>query len=226
MITGSGRCRLPAWAQWAAVRSSGALEDTSEASFAGQYRTLLDVSPDAVARSVETVRRSAADAAGYAQALGLHGAPAPSSLPVLVQRFVEARAAGVVFTRHPLDPGAMLVESHAGPGEAVVSGTVRPERYALDRETGELRDGAPRGSLAADLHQVFLLARRAEELLGAPQDVEWAIHGGSGPQIVLLQSRPETVWSSRAASPVAAPTAQAFDHVLHRLSAPGRTAAP
>ena len=174
----------------AAVRSSGALEDTSEASFAGQYRTLLDVSPDAVARSVETVRRSAADAAGYAQALGLHGAPAPSSLPVLVQRFVEARAAGVVFTRHPLDPGAMLVESHAGPGEGVVSGTVRPERYVLDRETGELRDGAPRGSLAADLHQVFLLARRAEELLGAPQDVEWAL-GTDG--VVLLQSRPITV---------------------------------
>src|SRR5439155_965053 len=89
-----------------------------------------------------------------------------AGLPVLVQRFVEARAAGVVFSRHPLDPGAMLVESHAGPGEGVVSGTVRPERYVLDRETGELRDGAPRGSLAADLHQVFLLARRAEDLLG------------------------------------------------------------
>jgi pyruvate,water dikinase len=175
----------------AAVRSSAALEDTAEASFAGQYRTLLDVSASAVARSVAAVRRSAADAAGYARALGLDGAPPPSSLPVLVQRFVESHAAGVVFTRHPADAGAMLVESHAGPGEAVVSGAVRPDRYVLDRETGELRDGAPRGSLAAaDLREVFLLARRAEEVLGAPQDVEWAL-GTDG--AVLLQSRPITV---------------------------------
>jgi len=175
----------------AAVRSSAALEDTAEASFAGQYRTHLDVSARAVARSVEAVRRSAADAAGYTRALGLDDAPAPPSLPVLVQSFVEARAAGVVFTRHPADPGAMLVESHAGPGEAVVSGVGHPDRYVLDRETGKLREGAPRGSLAAaDLQQVFLLARRAEELLGAPQDVEWAI-GADG--AVLLQSRPITV---------------------------------
>ena len=175
----------------AAVRSSATLEDTAEASFAGQYRTLLDVRAHAVARAVEAVRRSAADAAGYARALGLDGAPAPSSLPVLVQCFVESHAAGVVFTRHPADPGAMLVESHAGPGQAVVSGAGRPDRYVLDRETGELRDGAPRGSLAAaDLREVFLLARRAEELLGAPQDVEWAL-GADG--AVLLQSRPITV---------------------------------
>jgi len=175
----------------AAVRSSAALEDTAEASFAGQYRTLLDVRAHAVARSVATVRRSAADAAGYARALALDGAPAPSSLPVLVQCFVESHAAGVAFTRHPAEPGSMLVESHAGRGEAVVLGAGRPDRYVLDRETGELRDGAPRGSLAAaDLHEVFLLARRAEELLGAPQDVEWAL-GTDG--AVLLQSRPITV---------------------------------
>jgi len=175
----------------AAVRSSAALEDTAEASFAGQYRTLLGVSADAVPRSVEAVRRSATAAAGYARALGMDGGPAMASLAVLVQRFVEPRAAGVLFTRHPADPEAMLVESHPGRGEAVVAGTVRPDRYVLDRETGDLRDGAPQGGLAAaDLHDVFVLARRVEELLGAPQDVEWAL-GTDG--AVLLQSRPITV---------------------------------
>src|SRR3989442_5069959 len=132
----------------AAVRSSATLEDTAEASFAGQYRTLLDVRAHAVARAVEAVRRSAADAAGYARALGLDGAPAPSSLPVLVQCFVESHAAGVVFTRHPADPGAMLVESHAGPGQAVGSGARRPHRYVLDPEAREVRDGALPGKLA------------------------------------------------------------------------------
>ncbi|HEY2942831.1 MAG TPA: PEP/pyruvate-binding domain-containing protein [Vicinamibacteria bacterium] len=175
----------------AAVRSSAALEDTAQASFAGQYRTLLGVSADAVPRSVEAVRRSAADATGYARALGMDGGPGPAPVAVLVQRFVEPRAAGVLFTRHPADPEVMLVESHSGRGEAVVSGTVRPDRYVLDRQTGARRDGAPQGSLsAADLRDVFHLARRAEELLGAAQDVEWAL-GTDG--AVLLQSRPITV---------------------------------
>jgi len=173
-----------------AVRSSATLEDTADASFAGQYRTLLDVGPDEVPRSVEAVRLSAEGAAGYARALGMDGDALPS-VSVLVQRFVEPRAAGVVFTRHPSDPAAMLVESHAGRGEAVVSGTVRPDRYVLDRETGERRGGTPGAGLTeADLRDVFHLARRAEALLGAPQDVEWAL-GAEG--AVLLQSRPITV---------------------------------
>ena len=194
-IDGDGEAALRAAAARlggsAAVRSSAPLEDTAEASFAGQYRTLVDVSAGEVGRSVETVRRSAAAAAGYAHALGIDGGPLPPSLPVLVQRFVEPRAAGVAFTRHPAEPGAMLVESHAGRGEAVVSGAVSPDRYVLDLDTGELRGGAPGGSLhAADLRDVFRLARRAEALLGAPQDVEWAV----GPEgTVLLQSRPITV---------------------------------
>jgi pyruvate,water dikinase len=73
------------------------------------------------------------------------------------------------------------------------------------------------------------LGRRVGDHYGTPQDLEWAIPGGAAgpqPQIALLQSRPETVWSRRAARPAAAPTARAFDHVLHRLGAPGRRAAP
>jgi len=73
------------------------------------------------------------------------------------------------------------------------------------------------------------LGRRVGDHYGTPQDVEWAIPGGGAgpqPQIALLQSRPETVWSRRAVRPAAAPTSRAFDHVLHRLSAPGRGAAP
>jgi rifampicin phosphotransferase len=112
-------------------------------------------------------------------------------MAVLVQRFLEPRAAGVVFTRHPHDPAALLVESHAGRGEALVSGHVTPDAYVLDRDTGSARVGPATGSLtASDLAAVANLARCAETLLGAPQDVEWAV----GPEgAVLLQSRPITV---------------------------------
>ncbi|HET6899231.1 MAG TPA: PEP/pyruvate-binding domain-containing protein, partial [Vicinamibacteria bacterium] len=182
-----------------AVRSSSAAEDSAEASFAGQFRTELDVrGAAAVAEAVRRCRDAAAD--GYAGLLGVAGQP--TIIPVLVQRFVEPRQAGVVFTRDPRDPSVLVVESHAGRGEALVSGLVRPRREVLDRETGVRRsaDGGSNGAVLAEdeLRAIVGLARRAEDLFGAPQDVEWAI-GAEGP--VLLQSRPITVESEPALDP-------------------------
>ena len=183
-----------------AVRSSSAAEDSSEASFAGQFRTELDVR--GAAAVAEAVRRCrAATAAAYAGLLGV--SDQRTTIPVLVQRFVEPRQAGVVFTRDPRDPTVLVVESHAGRGEALVSGLVRPRREVLDRETGVRRsaDGGPHNGegLAEDeLRAVVSLARKAEDLFGGPQDVEWAI-GADGP--VLLQSRPITVDSEPALDP-------------------------
>src|SRR6185503_20947592 len=146
-----------------AVRSSSAAEDSSEASFAGQFRTELDVrGAAAVAEAVRRCRAATAD--GYAGLLGVSGQPA--TIPVLVQRFVEPRQAGVVFTRDPRDPTALVVESHAGRGDALISGAVRPDRYVVDRETGAARGGPAAASLdAVRLAEVVGLARRAEDVL-------------------------------------------------------------
>jgi pyruvate,water dikinase len=177
-----------------AVRSSAASEDGADLSFAGQFRTELDVSPaSAVPAAVDRCRSATGTARAYAEAMGTESGGA---VAVLVQRFVEARAAGVAFTRHPLEPSMMLVEAHAGRGDAVASGLVSPDRYTIDRATSAVRE-APGGSLgAADLAAVASLASRAEAHFGAPQDVEWAI-GPDGP--VLLQARPITV---EAAAPL------------------------
>ncbi len=178
------------------------------------------------------------------------------AMGVVVQLMVDPRSAGVLFTRSPVtgDTSVIVVEASWGLGSAVVSGVVTPDTYVVSKVTGEivkrdvatklchhqrnpsapgvcLRDVPPplRDVPCLDDGEILALAdlgRRVSDHYGTPQDVEWAIHGGGEPQIVLLQSRPETVWSSRAARPVAAPTARAFDHVLHRLSAPGRMAAP
>jgi hypothetical protein len=180
-----------------AVRSSASAEDSAEASFAGQFRTELDLRGSDVRDAVRRCQAATADA--YA---GLMGAGTASErIPVLVQSFVEPRWAGVVFTRDPRDASRMVVESHAGRGEALVSGLVRPRRDLVDRATGEARKVSAESGTAladADLRAVADLARRAEALFGEPQDVEWAI-GADGP--VLLQSRPITVASSGARDP-------------------------
>lgn len=179
-----------------AVRSSGAWEDGAEASFAGQLRTELAVAGAAsVLAAIARCRAATPDAAAYATAMG---AAAEARVPVLVQRFVEPVAAGVCFTTDPRDPSAMVVEAHPGRGDALVSGRVSPDRYAVDRATGAPR-GPTGGCLdAGALAVVAALARRAEAVFGAPQDVEWAI-GPAGP--VLLQSRPITVEAEAAAHP-------------------------
>jgi len=171
-----------------AVRSSSTLEDTEEASFAGQYRTVLDVRGE---DAVVVAARACLDSAGAAEAYGRAlRAPTAGAMAVLVQRLIPARAAGVVFTRHPRDPDVLLVEAHAGLGEAVVSGSVRPDRYVVDRVTGALREGPAAGVLdPPGLAEVVGLARRVEAHLGAAQDIEWA----AGPEgLALLQARPIT----------------------------------
>jgi len=67
------------------------------------------------------------------------------------------------------------------------------------------------------------VARSVEAHYGAPQDIEWALLDGDLPpaeRIVLLQSRPETVWAARTAAPVAAPKARPADHVLSLFGKP------
>lgn len=173
-----------------AVRSSSVVEDGAEASFAGQFATLLDVrGEDDVVEAARTCLRSASAGDAYARAMGeAEGAP----LAVLVQKFVPARVAGVVFTRDPRDAEGVLVEAHPGRGDELVSGRVAPERYRLERANGRLREQTP-GTASVDaptLQAVVALALAAERLLGGPQDVEWAL-GEEGP--VLLQARPITV---------------------------------
>jgi pyruvate,water dikinase len=179
-----------------AVRSSSTAEDTAEASFAGQYRTVLGVvGEDALREAIRVCRDSAGAATAYAHALGA----AAGNMAVLVQRMAEPRAAGVVFTEDPRDPSALVVEAHPGLGEAVVSGSATPDRYVLNRKSGALRGGPATGCLdEPSLRDVVELARRVEADLGAPQDVEWAL-GPEGP--ILLQARPITVEADEGPDP-------------------------
>jgi pyruvate,water dikinase len=72
-----------------------------------------------------------------------------------------------------------------------------------------------------------LIGRQVEDHYDAPQDIEWALlgnrpghpalHADLADRIVLLQSRPETVWAARDRKPIASPQAKASDHVLARF---------
>lgn len=233
-----------------AVRSSATSEDTAEASFAGVADTYLWVrGAQAVLDSVRGCWASLynTEAVGYRLRLGI--SEQALAMGVVVQRMVDPRCAGVMFTCSPAtgDRSVVAIEGSWGLGSVLVGGEVTPDSYVVSKVTGEIMrrtvaaklrlhrmdhtgsgvtgDDVPehlREQPCLDDDEIRALARvgqQVESHYGTPQDIEWALTEGAiaGQGIVLLQSRPETVWTGRAAGPIATPKARAVDHVFEHL---------
>lgn len=175
-----------------AVRSSGVAEDLGDASFAGQYETVLGVR--GLQALVDAVRRcwasaSAAPAVAYRRKMGSDG---PAPMAVLVQRLVEPDASGVAFTADPVsgDRSTTIVEAVRGLGDRAVAGEVTPERWRVAGDEPPHREGSVEGVLDPDwVGEVTRLARWVKAHRGGPQDIEWAVADG---RVWLLQARPIT----------------------------------
>lgn len=124
-----------------AVRSSATAEDLEEASFAGQQDTFLNVmGSDEVVKRVKMCWASLynARAISYRESKGI---PHESvSMAVLVQKMVNARSAGIMFTLHPVTGSrdVIVIESSWGLGESVASGRVTPDEFVVDKRTGRM----------------------------------------------------------------------------------------
>jgi phosphohistidine swiveling domain-containing protein len=171
-----------------AVRSSGTDEDLADASFAGQYETVLDVDIDGMPAALRLVF----DSAGSTR-VSSYRAPstAQATMAVLVQEMIAADAAGVAFTANPLtgQRDETIVTAVLGSGERLVPGEAEGDEWVV-RGTGATANRSDEGAIdAAQAVAVARLARRIEELAGRPQDIEWAIACGT---LYLLQARPMT----------------------------------
>jgi len=199
-----------------AVRSSACAEDSDTASYAGQQETYLYVR--GAEQVLERVRDCWASffserAIFYRQK---KGSLDDLGMAVVVQRMVRSDVAGVLFTCDPVRGrrDRMVVEAVLGLGEAAVSGQVTPDHYILKRdgtvrkaqvseqpfavvpveaggtEERELGDEGGEQKLGEDqLRQLAKLGDDLEQRLGGPQDIEWALEGGS---LYVLQARPVT----------------------------------
>jgi pyruvate, water dikinase len=239
-----------------AVRSSATCEDQPDASFAGEHDTYLWVrGTDAVADYVLRCWASLFTDRGIAYRLERGYARTSVAMSVGVQQMVRPRAAGVAFTLNPLDGdrSQIAIDASWGFGEAVVSGEVTPDNFLVDKVMGTIGKrtisaktleyrltaddtvtavevDAERRSVPCltddEIAAVARLARRAEKHYRCPQDVEWAIDETTG-DVLLLQSRPETVWSRRprqAAAGTADPITSMVQTMLHPVSGGGHAA--
>ena len=225
-----------------AVRSSATAEDLPDASFAGQQDTYLWIS--GYASVTEHIRQCWASLYTSRAIIYRLKNSIPDeglSMAVVVQKMVNAKAAGVAITMNPAngDRSKVAVDASWGVGETVVSGTVTPDNILLDKITLQVvhehlgdkhielvpgADGLVEQPVDADragarclsddeLTAVVTLAKRAEKHYGCPQDIEWALDLDlpDGENLLLLQSRPETVHSNKKPSTAAATDTGAFD---------------
>ncbi len=208
-----------------AVRSSATAEDLPDASFAGQQETFLNIREDELLDKVRECWASlfTQRAIYYRQQQGFEHDVV--NIAVVVQQMVDSEKSGVLFTSHPStgDP-RVIIEAAWGLGEAVVSGSVSPDNYVVDRTSGEveevtiadkklkcIKDPETGHTIETEVEdelrnkrvlnedeikRLVELGEIVEAHYDTPQDVEWAIIDG---EAFMLQSRPITTISKEAA---------------------------
>ena len=234
-----------------AVRSSATAEDTAASSFAGMNETFLNTrGADAVIDAVRRCWRSlfGARTIYYRRVNGF--VQADMDIAVVVQRQLDSTRAGVMFTVNPAtgQRDELVIEGSFGLGEAVVSGSVSPDRYVVEKATLAIRrrevhhkdlvieyapdrGGTRQRTLSEEealrpvlsdeeVVAVAELGRRIEEHYGAPQDTEWAFDPDGS--LWMLQSRPITTLHDASADDATSQHAQPQTVLLRGLGgAPG-----
>jgi pyruvate,water dikinase len=173
-----------------AVRSSGVSEDGAEASYAGMYETVLNVSADELAAATDRSISSARTArvAAYTPAsLGTDG-----RLAVIIQRMVAPAAAGVALTADPITGNrrSTVISAVRGIGDRLVSGEAIGDEWVVVGHDATPRRQPEHALDRRQAIQVASEARRIAAARGAPQDIEWAIDVDG--TLWILQARPMT----------------------------------
>ena len=210
-----------------AVRSSALQEGGLEMSFAGQYRSLLNIPPAGVIDAFRQVVASKYSPHAIAYRLGRGYDDAEVAMCCCVLTMVDATTAGVIYTSFPTPSGRRtILQAVHGLGLSAVDGSAEPDSFVLDpktRRVAEVRRGTQRTLLRAgpiegterlpiaedsrewpavspeQALQVAELTWRLEARLGQSIDVEWAIDQKG--RVYILQVRPLSDLTEQAEAP-------------------------
>ena len=188
-----------------AVRSSATAEDLPGASFAGQQDTFLCVQgSDEVLEKIKLCMSSLFTPRAISYRIKMGFPHEKVLISVGVQKIVDAKAAGVMFTLNPLngDPSRVVIEGNWGLGETVVSGICNPDKFVVDKVTMDIERSISKKGLECiydpirkevvhvdipperceipciedeEITALARYARRVEGYYKCPQDIEWAI---------------------------------------------------
>jgi pyruvate,water dikinase len=169
-----------------AVRSSTAVEDGSDHSFAGQFETYLNIPKSKICENITKVQNSV-----YSERVETYkrerGIEITGSSAVLVQQMVKADCAGVAFGANPVTGNTKecVINAVSGLGDKLVDGSVDADTYIV---TGDIVAGE--GVLTHEqCREIAALCKITSRFFGCYQDIEWAYENN---KLYLLQSRPIT----------------------------------
>ncbi len=211
-------CEIRGQEVYVAVRSSATAEDLPGASFAGQQSTFLNVKgKEDVIQAVKDCWASLFTARAIFYRVQNNFDHMKVGLAAVIQEMVQSEKSGVMFTVNPVSQkrNEIMIEAAYGLGEVVVSGSVTPDTYIVDKGSfkiiskeiakqtwmltkiegknvhAEIKDEMQAKQKLTDT-QVIELARigaKLEEHYKFPQDSEWGVVGD---EVFIVQSRPIT----------------------------------
>lgn len=200
-----------------AVRSSALSEDSTRASFAGEFETVLNVVSDKdIFDAIQTVRHSKKSerVRMYSKEKGIRE---EHEIAIVVQQMIPAEISGVVFTANPINGqrDQIVINASWGLGESIVSGTVTPDTYIISKKSGRIinkkiakkevmtvfEEKKTEESFVPDdmrkkptltntqIHKLTKLCSEIEEFFGISMDIEWTFNDG---KFSIVQERPVT----------------------------------
>lgn len=204
-------------AKFSAIRSSATAEDSSEAAWAGQLETYLNVTQEDVLRSVQTCWGSLFTPRAIFYRIEKKMRRKPVSVAVVIQQMIQSEVSGICFTVHPVtrDRNQMVIEAGFGLGEAIVSGSVTPDTYVIHKNDFSILDinvseqsfaivksgnknlhkklsskiGGKQKLTGRQIVELAKICKNIEKHYRHPQDIEWAYAKG---KFYITQSRPIT----------------------------------
>jgi phosphoenolpyruvate synthase/pyruvate phosphate dikinase len=205
-------------AEFVAVRSSATAEDGAENAWAGQLDSYLNTTQDQLLEKVQHCWASlfTPRAIFYRFEKGLH--TQKISVAVVVQKMVESEISGIAFSVHPVteDYNQLIIEAGWGLGESIVSGSITPDSYVVEKNPRNILDinistqtrGLYRAQNGGNQWQDIAEPQASSQVLtqeqilelseiilgiekhyGFPCDIEWAYEAG---KFYIVQSRPIT----------------------------------
>ena len=199
------------------VRSSAVGED-GKLSFAGQFRSLLNVKTESVIQAYKEVIASKYSSRALFYRLAMHIRDKDIPMAVFVLEMVDSRSSGVIYTLNPSYPekDEAVLSSVWGQGQYAVGGTVSPDMFILGRgNKGKIINRTiaakdvkltlkPSGGVEEvpvpeesrekpsisdeEIRMLYHYCCLIERHFGMPQDIEWAIDNDR--RLHILQARP------------------------------------
>jgi pyruvate,water dikinase len=166
--------------KYVAIRSSAIGEDGFSRSFAGQYKSVLNVEKGSIMDTIRDCKRQA-----YSQVATHYSGGKILEMAIIIQKMIHPDLSGVSFSVDPVrkNGNVVVIESVVGLCDKLVSGLVSPEHYMVNKDTESTFH------IPNDIVKVFKATKSLEAEVGFPVDIEWAIENE---KLYILQMRPIT----------------------------------